>query len=843
MPKPDVEVSNSDSSSHQVVRYQHLINNSPNSNYFVYYTDNIVDNTKQHFIDSYSSHNNDPVPELAAYSPSSIPIQLVTLVQSSIENAEIQQKQQFETQYQEIEEHLKLEDDKKNGNGTVIQNFVTSFSNLVNETSAADIDNVQESMVEDNKNVIASNVPLEDSLTNESRHIINNVTLDSFDSPIIVRDNDAAESEDIRSQHIGKGLYNRSSLKQLNVEILGDSDDHNNGQFLKEKTIYTSKVPTDPCDNDGNGHGVLITKQVYTTIKPVTITHLRESTAARLNTRYEKTQRIEIAPSTTPRNIATGMPSHKNSASPGYLAPIQAGLRLSNDNKSHSLDDCFDAVASLDEHTLVKVQKNKNIKNILINQESTKLPQFGARTKTVQQPVHVEKPIERIVKQPLFIEKPVERIMKQPIHVGQGIKQTVQQPVYFEKQVNRIIPQPVLVEKVVPIAVERIVEKPIHHTHHVDRPVPVAHHLAVHVPVAKVIEKPVPVEKIVTHEVKVPYPVTHVVDRPGAVEKIVEKPVLVEVPRYVDRPYPVEKVVERPYPVEVPIEKIIEKVVDRPVEVERVVEKQVQVPVPVTVEKVVEKIVNHPVPYTVEKIIDRPYPVEKIVEKIVDRPFPVQVPVEVPFHVPVHYPVEVPIAIPIPFTVEKYITLTVPEPKPTHSIIKTVHHEHIDLGKLLLQKKKHFVDHFFPKSQRHQKVAVLETPAKHVFQTSRRFHQGDLHFGASVSSPLLVDDNHLNIHSHFLTENPSPVFAVLPPSNGYTGNFGYLHNEPIVKDDYVGPTPLLEDHWAVKTDVKIRRSPGYGKSLHIEYGGFKPPLVPSVEIDEHGIPVHKNDRI
>uniref|UniRef100_A0A182TAQ7 Uncharacterized protein n=1 Tax=Anopheles maculatus TaxID=74869 RepID=A0A182TAQ7_9DIPT len=724
---------------HGVVRYQHMINNSPNSNYFVYYTDHIADHQTPQYVQGIQ--NSDTSPGMVAYSSNSVPIQLVTLVQPAIGNQE--------TLPLNVTDNTFMDE-------SGIKKLVSSTQNLVSNEDVVDINNAEEGITASAQNVSVRHPTTEDNVPSESQQ---SEKTESFDQPIIVSDNDAAESSDIQRRQPNDRLH---ATKQINVEIL-----------------------------------------------------------ARLSNRYKSSQATanpSIIISTTPKNAPTVVTVAPKPVSSRYLAPIQAGLRLSNTEKSQ-VEDCKEDGEKLKEQTVVEIQKSVNIKNLLINQETPNLRQFGSRTKIIKQPVYVEKPVDRIVTQPVFIEKPIERIVKQPV--------------YVEKQVQQIVKQPVYIEKPVPVPVDRIVEKPVYHTRYVDRPIPIEHQ--VHVPVEKIVEKPIPVEKIVTQKVKVPYPVAHIIDRPVAIEKIVEKPVTVEVPRYIDRPYPVEKIVDRPVAVEVPVEKIVEKVVDRPVEVERVVEKHIQVPVPVTVEKVVEKIVDRPVPYPVEKIIDRPYPVEKIVEKIVDRPYPVQVPVQVP----VHYPVEVPVGIPIPYPVEKYVPLPIHEPKPTHSIIKTVHHEHFDIGKFLAQKKKHFVDHFFPKSHHPSKV-IVESPGKYVFQPNLRYPKNDLHYGASASIPVIVDGNHhLNVQAHFLPEKHNPALGIAFNGDAYAGNFGYIHHEPVVRDDYVGPTPLLNDHWAAKSDVKFRRSPSYGKSLRIEYGGFKPPLVPSVEIDEHGVPLSK----
>lgn len=66
------------------------------------------------------------------------------------------------------------------------------------------------------------------------------------------------------------------------------------------------------------------------------------------------------------------------------------------------------------------------------------------------------------------------------------------------------------------------------------------------------------------------------------------------------------------------------------------------------------------------------------------------------------------------------------------------------------------------------------------------------------------------------------------------------------KDHYVGPTPLSDDYWAIngvstKEGIKFRRHVENGRSLRIEYGGFHPKMTPSIEIDQDGKPLKKNE--
>lgn len=66
------------------------------------------------------------------------------------------------------------------------------------------------------------------------------------------------------------------------------------------------------------------------------------------------------------------------------------------------------------------------------------------------------------------------------------------------------------------------------------------------------------------------------------------------------------------------------------------------------------------------------------------------------------------------------------------------------------------------------------------------------------------------------------------------------------RDNYVGPTPLSDDYWAIngvstKEGIKFRRNVENGRSLRIEYGGFLPKMSPSVEIDQNGMPLKKEE--
>ncbi|XP_055625627.1 uncharacterized protein LOC129768184 isoform X2 [Toxorhynchites rutilus septentrionalis] len=847
----------------QGIHYQHSVSLGPRSNYYVYYSDGAPNSQHQQPLE-YQSLIGFPNEQSSqvVLNTNSFPVQLVTLVQPTAK-PDVQRENATEAYHSNVD----LNDEG-------IQKLVSSTQDLVTNEDVVSINNAEEEEVTEKKSDTSEaeidNEPSE-SRVNEEK-LKDNLAVPSFNQPIIVGEMSDASGRNQRSG--GRRFFHQ---KQINVEIIGDPNDHNKGQFLKETTFLANQVTPDPCGDDKKSTHVLPKLEISTVQSVLSTVHGRGKTASNTGFYLPSSTALYIAKESTtvaPKPVPTK-----------YLAPIQAGLRLLNSEKT--IDDCVDPPKP-EEKTIVEIQKSVNVNNILVKEEVSQQqepksnvvhqPIFVDRyvdritkqnvivEKPVLQPYIVEKPVDRIIKQnvivekqvpqPIIVEKPVDRIVKenvivekpvpQPIIVEKPVDRIVTQNVIVEKPVDRIVTQPIYVEKPVPQPVDRIVEKqvpvpypvdrivekqvptavpvpypvekqvPVHH--YIDRPV--IKHVPVEVPVERIVEKPYPVEKVLTKEVQVPYPVTQIVekivDRPVEVEKIVTKEVQVL--------YPVTQYVDRPYPVEVPVEKIVEKIVDRPVD--RVVEKQVEVPVPVTVEKVVEKIVDRPVPY------------------------PVQVPVEVPVQVPFHYPVEVPVGVPFPYPVEKLVPVPIHEPKPAHSIIKTTTHEKLfDFHKLFGDKRRHY--NIYLKSPPQLKSPVIEVPAKHIFY-HEKYPKSDLHFGASIQAPSYVSFAQLNIlpHPHH-HEKPLPVYSSPIGADAFNGKLTYptppsfQHQLQVYKDDYVGPTPLLEDHWAVKSDVKFRRSPTYGKGLRIEYGGFKPPLVPSLEIDENGVPLsekeHKKD--
>jgi hypothetical protein len=130
-----------------------------------------------------------------------------------------------------------------------------------------------------------------------------------------------------------------------------------------------------------------------------------------------------------------------------------------------------------------KIVEQQVIKEVHVPVEKTVYVPSPPETKIVHQPViqTVEKPIyiEKIVQQPIEVEKIVEKFIDRPVI------QTVEKPVYIEKFIDRPVEK--IVEKPVIQTIEKFVDRPVEK--YIDRPYPVPY--AVGVPYEKhVFHKP-----------------------------------------------------------------------------------------------------------------------------------------------------------------------------------------------------------------------------------------------------------------------------------------------------------------------------------------------------------------
>lgn len=446
-----------------------------------------------------------------------------------------------------------------------------------------------------------------------------------FSSPIVVDDEKLFTPNDEYA----------NARKQINVQII---EPHNNGQFLKE-TLFQSQ----------ENNSVVTSVSTTTTTEATRLPRVRTSTQKTISSKF--------------------------------LAPIQVGLRLSNDVRKpdENCDDEGERSAGVQSTTSavsggrreeIEIHRNTKISKITVEapQRSAYQGRFTSRRPPCEQPCSTPRPAVAAVTshvrpvtvavtsaRPLpVVVTPPPRAYHQPVVVTPASRVVHQQVVVTPPP--RVIHQPVAVP-----SPPRVIHQPV--VVHTQTPVPVEKFVPY--PVEKVVKQlvkvpvPVEVERVVVKEVQVP------------VDRVVEKHINHAVRVPVDRPYPVEKVVDRV--VQVPYE--VQRIVDRPYEVQKIVTQQVQVPVDRIVEKfvdrpvTVEKLVPHPVAVPVEKIVEKQVPV--IVEKIVDRPVPVQV--GVPVHVPYYVHVQVPVHSPVPYAVHVPVPVILKPPPPpkTHLIIKT----------------------------------------------------------------------------------------------------------------------------------------------------------------------------
>lgn len=432
-----------------------------------------------------------------------------------------------------------------------------------------------------------------------------------FDGPIVV-----GEQVNLFTPNNDNGFARR---QRINVQII-EPEPHNNGQFLKE-TVYVRQ------ENN----------TVITTTKTTTATPTQRPT-----------------PPSRRKNIVVEQK---------FLAPIQAGLRLSHDARQLATndDDCDDDKTQRTQIVVTERNNNRIAENVDI-QQNTKIQRviykeepkqsqtfvFGARVpSTTQSPCEKSLPCST---PRLFVPASTPRL--RPTALPRIVTSTVvSAPRIVTTPVAVISPPPPRpLSAPVPVTpapirtVTKVTEKPVYiHTH---SEVPVVQKEYIHLP-PRIIEKPVVHKQVV----QLP-PQVQIVERPKVVPVVTEKPVYIHThsevpvvqkeyvqlpPKIIEKPVihkqvlqlpPQVQIVERPkvvvqkeYVQLPPQEKIV------PVEVEKLVVQEVPV------NNVIEKHIQHP-PTVVEKLV--PYPVS-----VPSKPVEVQKIVQVPVDRVVEKPVQV----------------------------------------------------------------------------------------------------------------------------------------------------------------------------------------------------------
>ncbi|XP_034654889.1 uncharacterized protein LOC117892644 [Drosophila subobscura] len=326
----------------------------------------------------------------------------------------------------------------------------------------------------------------------------------------------------------------------------------------------------------------------------------------------------------------------------------------------------------------------------------------------------------------------------------------------------------------------------------------------------------------------------------AVVEKVVPQPYVVE--KHVDRPVKqfVEKHIPVPYAVHqpVPVPVHVEHYVDRPYPVTTYVEH----PVPYPVETVVEKIVEKHVPVEVERIVERPVEVEKIVEKFVDRPMAI----------PIHVPVAIHMPMPPPHSALHSFGHH-PNPNALHPWSHTVA-AHIP-PKVLQNYYTRMLKKLLPQITQSQSKTTqskaAKTPVKSPVKPPVKPVRGE---APPVATFSLAD-------MRFDLRPPPP-----PQGSAWLQGARYIYNTlpadlataaasapaQMVKS-YIGPVPgsaasasdgstgnEFDEFQRWRNGHSLKRSPDFGRNLQLEYG-FKPPLVPSMEIDDKGNPLKQQE--
>ncbi|XP_034110142.1 uncharacterized protein LOC117571856 isoform X1 [Drosophila albomicans] len=312
------------------------------------------------------------------------------------------------------------------------------------------------------------------------------------------------------------------------------------------------------------------------------------------------------------------------------------------------------------------------------------------------------------------------------------------------------------------------------------------------------------------------------------VEKIVDQPVKEIVEKHIPVPYAV------PQPIAVPVH--FEHYVDRPYPVETIVEQ----PIPYPVETIVEKIVEKKVPVEVERIVEKP--IEKIVEKYVDRPMAV--------------PIHVPVAIHMPMPPSH---LPISNLGPHQNALHPWAHAQVSHipPKVLQNYYTRMLKKLLPYFNSPQNAAVNQAPKSAVNSITKATPLkppiNPVHGDAPKVATFSLADMRFDLRPP-------------PPPSGSTWLQGarYIYNTlpadlstaaasaPVnMVKSYIGPVPTtstnhenngndFDEFKRWRSGHTLKRSPDFSRNLHMEYG-FKPPLVPSVEIDDKGMPLKQPD--
>lgn len=727
-----------------------------------------------------------------------------------------------------------------------------TFTELVAKTqnlvTSKDVLDINQSVDEQNKNsLFKPNLGRNDNHKVATNGQVQNYleTENHFDSPIVVsEDNPANLTNELGLLQPRHGP--KSSSKQINLQII----DTNNKNCLEETSIDAKMInpyaPLSPANVETPKSIALPPSETSQLIYSTT-----SSTAETSSTeRYTE----ELTISSTP-------------LSNNFLAPIHAAVRLSYDGKH--LENCLDLVQRPVGDS-VRPEKHHEVVKLPKDDQIAFLP-------TVQSNEHIQ--LE-------FGERFVPKHSKQPI-LAQFIQHAQQQVVAIENQVHEGEADKSADHTEKPVAL-KLVDSSLTLENHVgavvestaELPVEVQQQVLLQYPTEKYVPSTHSLDYLVANSVQPnvneqPSTVGQAIHSPTAEYNIPNSKVLTS---FVYEHIPAEglggQISHAPYQVQ---ENVIEKIAfyqqpisdgrnsnipfaaveqtNKPVDAQPTHEQPKQLP------QIVQKYLYQPV----EHIEHKQYQTTKPIERApVSNNAPASRPIQVQYN-------------------------TVKDLKNPYLVYYTLpyqltHQHHID-------QNAHY-QHDLHRSQPDKQIFAYIQPtyAKQSYQP-KSTHPIYLSGNSLQASDHKLAHHHSKDHHQVLPapqtggyhyDRPKPVYGVpLPdiksqklsgnehlfpnrqyPQQNYAGTYDYQSN--IYRDDYFGPPPLVQQQYQhqphsqhpncppsgvdsaisgserTESTQRIWKRLNSGKNMQWEYG-FKPPMVPSIEIDEFGNPISRSE--
>lgn len=722
-----------------------------------------------------------------------------------------------------------------------------TFTNLVAKTqnlvTSKDVLDINQSVDEHNKNsLFKPNLEHEDKHEVATNGQVQNYleTENQFDSPIIVSEDNPANSTD----ELGLLLPRhgpKSSTKQINIQII----DVNNKDCSEETTIdakminpYVNIAPSSPANVEST--------QLLALPPPETSQLIYSTTSSTAETSSTERYTEELTISSTP-------------LSNNFLAPIHAAVRLSYDGKH--LENCLDLVKGPAGDSLGP-QNHQEVENLPKDNQLAFLPteqphiqlEFGERfvPKQSKQPIltqliqqtqqlvdvenqvhegeadksadHAEKPVSlQLVDSSLTLEKQVGAVVESTAEVPVEVQQQVLLQYPSEKHVHSTHS---LDYSIVNSVQPNVIEQPNsngqdHHSPNSEYKIPND--------VTSFVYEHIPAEGLGRHITQLPYQVQE-----NVVEKIA----------FYQQPISDGRASNIPYSTA--------DIANKPVEVQHAPEQSKQFP----------PIVHQYLYQSVENIENKPYQSAKPIERA---------PVSNIAHVPNHVQYNTVKDLKNPYLV--YYTLPY-QLATQHHIDQNAHYHH-DLN------RNHHEKQLFAYIQpTYAKHSYKPKPTHPIYLTSNSLQPSEHkpHHHAKDHHPVAQAPQSGAYHY----DRPKPVYGVpLPdisgpkstgqehlfpirhyPQQNYAGSYDYQSN--IYRDDYFGPPPLLQQVYPHHHHTQHQNCPPFGvdsalsgsersettqknwkrlnsgKNMQWEYG-FKPPMVPSIEIDEFGNPISRSE--